>query len=159
MPLKPCYSCRALVCDKDGPTHKYLASSPGCWAAYGQVLEREYSDATYAANHRLTVDAYAAQHPGHRSSQTIQSVSLHLVSLHLVLERSVDQATATARLARMATKKDHFKWLEPPISLGDLTVNHVLAATSANAHRKADWAHSVWQAWEVHHAVIRRLAA
>lgn len=143
--------------DIEGPTHRYMESSPGCWAAYGQVLAREYSDVTFAKNHRLTVDAYAAQHPGQPSPQSIQSVCLHLVSLQLVLERAVDQSIATGILPRLATKKDMFNWLEPPDSLGEVTVTSVLAATTAIEHREAilDWAKSVWRAWETHHRVIR----
>jgi hypothetical protein len=134
-----------------------MKSSPGCWAAYGEVLEREYSEVTLATNHRLTVDAYAVQHPGRPSPQSIQSVCLHLVSLHLVLERAVDHSTATGILPQLAAHKETFHWLEPPDSLGELTVNQVLAATSAVEHRKAvvDWANSVWQAWATHHPVIR----
>jgi hypothetical protein len=157
MQVIPCFSCNALVPDIEGPTHRYMESSPGCWAAYGQVLAREYSDVTFAINHRLTVDAYAVQHPGQPSPQSIQSVCLHLVSLQLVLERAVDHSTATGILQQLAALKETFHWLEPPDSLGELTVNHVLAATSAIEHREAvvDWANSVWQAWEVHHALIR----
>lgn len=157
MPVKACVWCKALVPDIEGPTHRYMESSPGCWAAYGQVLAREYSDVTFAANHRLTVDAYAAQHPGKPSPQSMQSVCLHLVSLQLVLERDVDQSTATRILPQLAARKDMFTWLEPPGSLGDLTVNSVLAATSAIEHRAAvvEWARSVWRAWATHHVVVR----
>lgn len=157
MPVKPCFSCKALVPDIDGPTHRYMESSPGCWAAYGQVLAREYSKLTFATNHRLTVDAYAVQHPGRPSPQSIQSVCVHLVSLQLVLERAVDHSTATGILSQLAAHTENFHWLEPPDSLGELTVNHVLAATSAIEHREAvlGWANSVWQAWAAHHPVIR----
>lgn len=55
--LSKCFSCGAMVEDIDGPVHRYMASSPGCWAAYGIVLAREYSDVMFARNHRLTVDA------------------------------------------------------------------------------------------------------
>ena len=157
MPDKPCLWCKALVPDIEGPTHRYMESSPGCWAVYGQVLAREYSDVTFSTNHRLTVDAYAAQHPGQPSPQSIQSVCLHLVSLQLVLERDVDQSTATDILQQLAARKEKFRWLEPPDLLGELTVNHVLAATTATEHRQAviEWANSVWRAWVAHHAVIR----
>lgn len=157
MELKPCISCKALVDDIEGPTHRYMESSPGCWAAYGQILAREYSDVTFAKNHRLTVDAYAIQHPGQPSPQSIQSVCLHLVSLQLVLERNVDQSTATGILPRLAARKDMFNWLEPPDTLGEFTVTNVLAATSAMEHREAvvDWAKSVWRAWETHHHAVR----
>jgi hypothetical protein len=59
-----CVGCGAIFEDREGPTHRYTESSPACWAAYGEVVAREYSDSSYAALHGLTVDAYAVQHPG-----------------------------------------------------------------------------------------------
>lgn len=82
-----CFSCGALVPQTAGPTHRYMESSPGCWSVYGEVLVREYTDALYASLHRLTVDAYAVQHPGRPSPQSIQSVAVHLISLCLILDR------------------------------------------------------------------------
>ncbi len=158
MQVKPCLWCKAQVPDIEGPTHQYMESSPGCWSIYGEVLAREYSDVTFAKNHRLTVDAYAAQHPGQPSPQSVQSVCLHLVSLHLVLERGVDQSSATRVLPRMAEMKDVYTWLAPPDSLGPITVNDVLAAASPIEYHEAvtKWAQSVWRAWVVHHPIIRQ---
>src|ERR1700688_1721358 len=59
-----CIGCQAEFARIDGPTHEYVLSSPGCWAAYGEVLAREYRDYRLARLHRLTVDTYAVQHPG-----------------------------------------------------------------------------------------------
>jgi len=56
----------------DGPAHAYMLSSPGCWAAYGELLAREYSDSAYRRLHRLSVDAYALQHPGIDTPQSPQ---------------------------------------------------------------------------------------
>ena len=96
--LRPCVGCGALVPEIEGPTHRYLGASPGCWAVYGEVLEKEYGDyLRYAPVHRLTVDAYAAQHPGVPSPQSIQSVAVHLIRLHLVLERGLRPSGPTRR--------------------------------------------------------------
>ena len=157
---RSCSWCKARFPDVDGPTHRYMASSPGCWAAYGEVLAREYSDVTFAANHRLTVDAYAVQHPGTPSPQSIQSVCIHLVSLCLVLEQDRAQPEVTGLMSRMAERKDAFVWLAPPDNLGHVTVRDVLEATTAATHREAvlAWARSAWQAWEPHHARVRHWA-
>ena len=72
-----------------------MESSPGCWAAFGEVLALEYSEASYARAHRLSVDAYAVQHPGRPSPQSVQSVALHLISLCLILEQGLDFGEAT----------------------------------------------------------------
>lgn len=76
---EPCFSCGALVPKTEGPTHDYMLSLPGCWAVYGEVLAREYERPSYMVNHRLTVDAYAVQHPGEPTRAATRSVWLHLV--------------------------------------------------------------------------------
>ena len=53
-----CYGCQAEVPDISGPTHDYLGATPGCWALYGAVLAREYSDPELMVTHQLTVDAW-----------------------------------------------------------------------------------------------------
>jgi len=53
-----CLGCGAQVPDIDGPVHAYMASAPGCWQTYGEVLAAEYSDVTYWPAHQLTVDTY-----------------------------------------------------------------------------------------------------
>lgn len=76
--LIKCIGCGALVPQVDGPTHRYMGSSPGCWHVYGEVLSREYSDRSFGALHRLTVDSYAVQHPGaHPRKRFSPSASSH----------------------------------------------------------------------------------
>src|SRR5512145_2280867 len=82
----PCIGCGARVAEGSGSAHPYIGASPGCWALYGEVLAREYTDPRYGTAHQLTVDAYAAQHPGTPSPQSIQSVTIHLVGLYIVFE-------------------------------------------------------------------------
>ncbi len=152
-----CVGCGALFPDTDGPTHRYMESSPGCWATYGEVLAREYSDYRYARVHRLTVDAYAVQHPGRPSPQSVQSVALHLMSLCAIIEEDVEHQVATDMLKRASAKKALFRWLEPPSSMGNLTVSHVQRASDANAHAAVvrEWAVSAWSAWSEHHGLVR----
>jgi len=78
MSLIACVGCGGLFPKTDGPTHRYMESSPGCWAYFGEVLAREYSDLQYLKVHRLTVDAYAIQHPGQLSPQCIRSVACQI---------------------------------------------------------------------------------
>lgn len=155
-----CFSCGALVRDIDGPVHRYMESLPGCWAAFGEVLVREYSDVTYAKNHKLTVDAYAVQHPGRPSPQSIQSVAVHLVRLSLVLERGVSQQRATALMQEFIRKEPALFWLSPPADMGSVTVRDVLDAKDARMHLQAveEWARSAWQAWKEWHEHIRKWA-
>lgn len=152
-----CVGCGALFPDTDGPTHRYMESSPGCWACFGEVLAREYSDYRYARVHRLTVDAYAVQHPGRPSPQSVQSVALHLMSLCAILEEDVEHRTATAMLKRASAQKDLFHWLEPPSSTGRVTVLDVRRASDPDEHAAVvrEWAESAWSAWSHHHASVR----
>ena len=153
----PCVGCGVMFREHGGPTHRYMESSPGCWAAFGEVLAREYSDPAYGLLHRLTVDAYAAQHPGRQSPQAIQSVAGHLISLSLVLERGVDMRRATSAIRTAASRKNFFPWLSPPSSRGDTTVADVLRASDAEEHLAAGdaWAKAVWLAWSAHHDTVR----
>jgi hypothetical protein len=115
-----CPGCGARVRASSGPTHAYLGEAAGCWALYGEVLAREYSDYRFGRVHHLTVDAYAAQHPGKPERRTIQSVAVHLVGLYLSLERDVPpNALAHARQAT-ADGSGRFSWVEPPESRGRL---------------------------------------
>jgi hypothetical protein len=141
----------------DGPTHRYMESSPGCWHLYGQVLAREYSDRAFSALHRLTVDAYAVQHPGHPSPQAIQSVCVHLLSLCLVFERGLAASYATRVMGEATRTKDRFVWLTPPAGRGAVTVADVAVAAEPHAHeeRVRSWAGSAWSAWAEHHAIVR----
>ena len=153
-----CIGCGALVPQQDGPTHRYMESSPGCWAIYCEVLAHEYSDIAFATAHRLTVDAYAVQHPGTPSPQSIQSIGVHLLRLCLILECGFTDAAAAKAMPILSRQKASFHWLDPPESLGDKTVLHVWKANGAAEHTQAvwDWARSAWKAWTPHHEQVKR---
>ncbi|MEM7349355.1 MAG: DUF5946 family protein [Acidobacteriota bacterium] len=157
MKQEPCHACGALGPKMDGPVHRYLESSPGCWAMYGEVLAREFSDVAYFANHRFTVDAYAVQHPGQPSPQSIQSVALHLASLFVILERDTQPKAATELMQGLAQHKAAFHWIEPPADLGARTVRDLWETHGLEAHLNAarDWAEAAWSAWEPHHDQVR----
>jgi hypothetical protein len=153
-----CIGCGADVPDESGPVHRYLAAAPGCWRIYGEVLAREYSDPAYALAHRLGVDAYAVQHPGAESPQTIQSAGVHLARLCMILERNLPLAGADAAMADFAARsKRALHWLEPPQRKGSMTVMGVWGATDPRLHGEAvwEWARSAWAAWSGHHDQVR----
>ena len=88
--MSRCPGCRLLLPEGEGATHPYIGSSPACWALFGDILAREYSDPAYFRRHQLTVDTYAVQHPGRPERRSVQSVALHLVTLCLILEDGAD---------------------------------------------------------------------
>jgi hypothetical protein len=59
MRLVPCLGCGGLFPDGDGPTHRHMESSRGCWAAFGELSAREYGDLCSAwaawATHQASV--------------------------------------------------------------------------------------------------------
>jgi len=152
----PCPGCGALVPNIDGPTHAYIGASPGCWKVYCDVLAREYGELRNPPYHRITVDAYAAQHPGVESRRSVQSVAGHLIALHLVLERGLDTAYVTKVLGGIPKAADRFEWLTPPDFGRSMTVLDVAAAVTPEDHERAvrAWAASVWDAWREHHGTV-----
>jgi hypothetical protein len=140
----------------DGPIHPEIGASAACWALYGELLAHEYGEMGYPECHRLTVDAYAVQHPGARGPKAITSLGTHLSGLYLVLERDLDGPAATALKNRVAASEPGFAWLNPPGANGALNVKDVLALRKEMRHCEAieAWARSVWEAWEIHHQTV-----
>jgi hypothetical protein len=134
-----------------------MASTPGCWQAFGQILAREYGNARLFPVHRLSVDAYAVQHPGGDSRQAIQSVGVHLVRLCLFLEGGLSPESANEAMLRVGKTKAAMFMLARPASVGALTVADVLAAEGDEAHARTvqDWARCTWDAWKEHHDTVR----
>jgi len=155
--FEPCIGCAAQVPKSNGPTHRYVGASPGCWAIFGGVLAKEYGEYGYPQVHRLAVDAYATQHPGTPSKQSIQSVAVHLIGLHLMLDQNFDAQWTTKAIKRAAQFSENYVWLAPPASSGELTILDVQGAANLKEHtdRVHIWAHSVWRVWESHHEQIR----
>ncbi len=157
MRTRKCFSCGGEYPDIEGPIHRYMKSSPGCWAVYGEVLAREYSNPAYFEVHRLTVDAYAVQHPGSTDRQSIQSIGLHLIRLCLFLEHRLTAENANDVMLEAGKYKHTFKWLEPPESFGAITAADVYKAKNIQEHKSIvrAWALSSWDAWSKHHDTIR----
>jgi hypothetical protein len=152
-----CVGCGGLVPDEDGPVHRYMTASPGCWRIY-----TELAAAGMPPSHRsgMTVDAYAATHPGVPRPQSTPSVWIHLITLCFVLERGwpTDQAVRLRRLAADAFAG--WPWLERPTSMGDVTVVGIVDATSPEMASElvGRWIEGAWAAWSVHHPAVRARA-
>ena len=155
--MRRCIGCNATVSDIVGPTHAYMGASPGCWKIYGDVLAREYGELRNPDFHRLTVDAYAAQHTGVESRRSTQSVALHLIALHMLLERELSPRFVTRRMSSMVELASKFRWLTPPLFTNTPSVLDVAIAQSAQDHEAATWrwAKGVWDAWAEHHETVR----
>ncbi len=153
-----CFSCGAEAPDIQGEVHRYMDSSPGCWKLFGDILEKEYADQAYWKNHRITVDAYAVQHYGVPSPQAIQSVNLHLASLHLIYVNGFDVKQADKGLTYLAGFKSELSWLTPPAAVGSINVTTILRAKNAEEHCELiyKWGKDAWEAWKEHHQTVQR---
>lgn len=151
-----CPGCGVLLDPLDGPTHPYMLSTPACWRLFGEVLAREYADPRLLPTHRLSVDAYAVQHPGGADRQSIQSVALHLCRLHVTLDREPTPEQANELAVALAERRSAHHWLPPPSSRGQLTVAHVHQADEPVDHvaRVRAWARSAYDAWREHHPQV-----
>src|SRR6266566_2728408 len=123
----------ALPDDPNGPHHRYMTSSSGCWQAFGEILAAEFGRQGWAREHRLTVDTYAAQHPGEDDRKQRQSVAIHLVALCHRLEHGLDPRALLAPTQRLTAEKREWPRLTAPGAYA-LTVADVLKATTVEEH-------------------------
>ena len=125
-----------------------MLGSAGCWATYGIVLTREYEDpALFRAVHRLTVDAYAVQHPGDPADRrAVQSVWIHFASLDAMFRHGRSHREARALLSRLAGRD--FPPL-PPAPLPWRVTAAEMAEADATEHRRLaeQWAREAHAGW------------
>ena len=156
-----CEGCQLQLPAIDGVHHPYMLSSPACWKIYNEVLAREYNNDNYRIANRLTVDAYALQHPGTDDRRAINSVNTHLASLYLIFEKNYGYNDATIMMSRILEKyKTQFIYLKPPKDLGNLTIYDVWKAKNAEEHIDIvkQWAKNIWDAWGEYHKYIAQFA-
>ncbi len=153
-----CPGCGLVLARAEGPTHAYIASSPACWALYGQISAAPFARTLGSRSRRLAEDAYAVQHPGQPDRRTVQSVAVHLMGLCVLLEGDGETRRLVPVLGRMPKRRTlDLHWLEPPPRNGRLTVRDALAVGCGDGHGDAveRWARDVWSAWRIHHATVR----
>ena len=156
MEVQVCPGCGSRLDPVEGTTHAYMTSSPACWSAFNQVLEREYSNPALMEIHSLTVDTWAVQHPGDGSRRAIQSVGLHLARMLVQLEQGLSGKAAYAAMANFAARKTELPEL-PPRAAYSMTVADVADAVESEDHISAihRWAETTWRDWSDQHDFIR----
>ncbi|NKB26216.1 MAG: hypothetical protein GKR99_01045 [Rhodobacteraceae bacterium] len=145
--------------DHDGPAHAYISPSPACWARYGEVLTREYSDRDYWQAHRLLTDAYCGQHSVGEDRRARQSLYIHLAALMLHFEDAVPADRIVAFLRKAAKSGNPFNPLPMPQDSVNVRIDDVHAARDVREHSAAvtDYARAVYDVWAPQHDVFRRL--
>jgi hypothetical protein len=152
-----CVGCRGVVPVIDGPIHRYMTASPGCWRAYTELMGGGLPPSPHAG---LIVDAYAVSHPGVAGPQSTPSVWIHLTTLCFVLERRwpPDQAIRLRRVAADAFRG--WPWLERPDHMAEVSAIDVSKAVGSGDGALAidltrRWVNGAWIAWSTHHAAVR----
>src|SRR5215467_14106443 len=141
--LSPCPGCGASFPPYDGPTHRYLGASAGCWALFSWSVVSGTTDVTELISksripdppvpvparsvaplgESIWGDAYGVQHHGGTSPQAIQSVAVHLLDLHgIITGRTTRPGWAIERALR---ERGVFRKLEPPRLGSALTFRHL----------------------------------
>lgn len=144
---EPCCGCGGRFAPISGPTHAYMLSSAACWVAYGAVLAVEYADpGLFSHAHRLTVDAYALQHPGRADEpRAARSVWLHFASLRAVL--TLGRSHHEARQLLQAFAGHDFGPL-PPTPAFDITLADIAPiAQGDHVAAVSRWAKGALEAW------------
>lgn len=171
--LISCHGCGTLFPPYEGPTHRYLGASPACWAlmlSYTMGRPPEAELLTQSSAPHVTIswsqkeavaldsvwgDAYGVQHHGEDSPQAIQSVAIHLLTLHGAITRRADGSWVKRRALRT---RGVFHKLEPPPLGCALTMRHLYPIEETDTVvTPSDYAYSVYNAWiELHRTTVER---
>ncbi len=178
--LYPCPGCGALFPSYNGPTHRYIGASAGCWALFtwdlklGWVVDNDETHATGLVGksevpsntRRLTIhvgkddlldpllgDAYGVQHHGDDSPQAVQSVALHLLNLYGVISgRTTRPRWPMDRALRV---RGVFRKLTPPSLGAALTIRHLFPGGGVVAPvTRSQYVSSVYEEWMALHRSI-----
>lgn len=174
--LTPCPGCGALFPPYDGPTHRYIGASAGCWALFSWSVVAGQTDVTdLLAQSRISEnrapapahsispllealwgDAYGVQHHGGNSPQAIQSVAVHLLNLHgIVSGRTTRPGWAITRALRV---RGVFHKLDPPPLGSALTFRHLFPGGGVGAPvTRTQYVVSVYEAWmALHRSIVQQ---
>lgn len=130
-----CPGCKAMVPNLHGKTFKrHIGTIEGCWQNYCAVIAREQELGVAQEFGSLTINAYAAQHPGVPLGQAIQSVNIHLIGLYCVFEKNMSPEQAVISMQKMMKNTGKFTWLTPPDLSDTIKIDALL-----HAHTKEEY--------------------
>ena len=174
--LSPCPGCGALFPPHDGSTHRYLGASAGCWALFSWSAVSGATDvADLVAQSRipdnlvpvpargdalpldsLWGDAYGVQHHGGTSPQAVQSVAVHLLNLHGIINGKTTRPGWP--IERAMRTRGVFQKLDPPTLGSALTFRHLfLGGGVVTPVTRSQYVVSVYEAWmAVHRSIVEQ---
>jgi hypothetical protein len=134
-----------------------VGASAACWAIFAAWSGGAGQAPAVGGARQLVLDAYMVQHPGIPEPRAIRSVGIHLMSMCLRLERGARAADAPRMIQRILARPPAFRWLEPPVPNGTVTIADVADAASGvrAAIVAVDFGRGVWEAWSPYHATVR----
>jgi hypothetical protein len=172
-PLSPCPGCGALFPEHDGPTHRYIGASAGCWALFSWSVANGGTDVTELIEQSripdssvsvpahndapliesLWGDAYGVQHHGGNSPQAVQSVAVHLLDLHGIISgKTTRPGWAIERALRV---RGVFQKLSPPTLGSALTFRHLFPGGGVGTPAtRSQYVVSVYESWMALHRSI-----
>lgn len=151
--MKKCFGCLAesQKTTDDHVPHPYIGAIAECWEVFGGILVKEYSDPDYFKVHRITCDAYGAQHIGNKEDRRArQSANVHLIALYLSISQIASKEEVLSFI-RNATKIKR-EW--PPVLQRKqpqwLTVQDIIKADNPSSHADlvTKWGQSICEAYE-----------
>ncbi len=158
--LEACPGCSDRLPAADGARHPYVGASSACWVRFAELSATLPDGGTPLR--RLVTDGYMVQHPGVPERRAIQSVGLHLVALHLVLERGLPPAQLSSTLQRVLARPPEWRWLDPPRPNGALTIAALEAAAiepdPALGIAIDAFVRGIWNSWAAHQVQVRAWA-
>jgi hypothetical protein len=144
------------ICEDCGAAR--VQGRPGCREVFEEILAKEFSDYRYGKIHRLTVDAYALQHP-EAYMRSGKSFAAHLTGMCAALEHE-DTLDLNRTVQKWLSSNPRIdKPVHLPDQRGDLTIAYIHSAADADEHvnRVREWARDIWRAWTEHHDLARAL--
>lgn len=174
--LSPCPGCGALFPNFEGPTHRYVGASAGCWALLNWTVTTPGLDAAgLVAQSRIPEnlaripalsdtppfdalfgDAYGVQHHGEDLPQAIQSVAVHLLNLHGIISGKTTQPGWP--INRALRTRGVFHKLNPPVPGSALTIRHLFPGGGVVMPvTRSQYVASVYEAWmALHRATVEQ---
>jgi hypothetical protein len=159
--MKKCFGClREFKKITDDPIpHPYIGAISECWAVYGDILAKEFSDPEYFKVHRITADTYGAQHIGNQEDRRArQSANVHLIALYLSFAQKADKTTVLTFIRKATEIKQDWPPLLQRKNPQWLTVQDIIKADNPSSHASlvAQWGQSVWESYaDCHEEIIR----
>jgi len=174
--LSPCPGCGALFPPFEGPTHRYVGASAGCWALLTWTVTIGGSDTTglvaqsripentvRVPAHRAALpldalfgDAYGVQHHGEDSPQAIQSVARHLLNLYGIISGKTTRPRWP--IGRAIRTRGVFHKLDPPELGSSLTIRHLFPGGGVvTPVTRSQYIVSVYEAWiTLHRSIVEQ---